>query len=288
MIYCELMGGLGNQLFQIFATIAYAFKHNRAPRFPDSEFLGNRPTYWSNFLSSLMQSTISLNQSGLNQSGLNQSGLNQSFNIRFNESGFHYQEIPTFEKTENIYIVGYYQSYKYFEEYYEKICDLINLNEKKEKVCHKFPKEYSNMISMHFRIGDYKHLPYYHPVMPYEYYKNSLQSILENEKSINKVLYFCEIENNEEVALYIVRLEVEFPFLQFIKGEDIATDYEQMLMMSLCKHNIIANSSFSWFSAYLNNNKYKIVCYPSVWFGQGMKDYIMDDLCPKSWNKINF
>jgi hypothetical protein len=272
------MGGLGNQLFQIFATIAYVFKHNRTPRFPDSAILGNRPTYWSNFLSSLMQYTI----------GLNQSGLNQSFNIRFNESGFHYQEIPIFEKTEPIYIVGYYQSYKYFEEYYEKICDLINLNEKKEKVYHKFPKEYSNMISMHFRIGDYKHLPYYHPVMPYEYYKNALQCILDNEKSINEVLYFCELENNEEVALHIDRLKVEFPFLQFIKGEDIAADYEQMLMMSLCKHNIIANSSFSWFSAYLNNNKYKIVCYPSVWFGQGMKDYIMDDLCPKSWNKINF
>jgi len=274
MIYCELMGGLGNQLFQIFATSAYAFKHDRTFAFPDSKIIGNRPTpYWSNFLSSLVQYTTS---------------STQSFDIRFNESGFHYQEIPEFEKNESIYIVGYYQSYKYFEEYYEKICDLIKLNEQKEKVYYKFPKEYSNMISLHFRIGDYKHLPYYHPVMPYEYYKNALQFILENKTcSLVEVLYFCEIENNEEVALHIDRLKVEFPFLQFIKGEDIATDYEQMLMMSLCKHNIIANSTFSWFSAYLNNNEHKIVCYPSVWFGQGMKDYIMDDLCPKSWTQIN-
>ena len=273
MIYCELMGGLGNQLFQIFATSAYSFKHDRAIAFPDSKIIGTRPTYWSNFLSSLMKYTT---------------GLNQSFDIRFNESGFHYQEIPAFEKNESIYIVGYYQSYKYFEEYYEKICELIKLNEQKKKVYYKFPKEYSNMISIHFRIGDYKHLPYYHPVMPYEYYKNALQFIIENKTcSLVEVLYFCEIENNEEVALHIDRLKMEFPFLQFIKGEDIATDYEQMLMMSLCKHNIIANSSFSWFSAYLNNNKHKIVCYPSVWFGQGMKDYIMDDLCPKSWTQIN-
>ncbi len=283
MIYCELMGGLGNQLFQIFATSAYAFKHDRAIAFPDSKIIGTRPTYWSNFLSSLMKYTTSSNQS------FDQNGQPiQSVDIRFNESGFHYQEIPAFEKNESIYIVGYYQSYKYFEEYYEKICELIKLNEQKEKVYYKFPKEYSNMISIHFRIGDYKHLPYYHPVMPYEYYKNALQFIIENKTcSLVEVLYFCEIENNEEVALHIDRLKIEFPFLQFIKGEDIATDYEQMLMMSLCKHNIIANSSFSWFSAYLNNNKHKIVCYPSVWFGQGMKDYIMDDLCPKSWTQIN-
>ena len=57
--------------------------------------------------------------------------------------------------------------------------------------------------------------------------------------------------------------------------------------MSICDNNIITNSSFSWFSAYLNNNEHKLVCYPSVWFGQGMKDYIMDDLCPTSWKKIN-
>ena len=57
-----------------------------------------------------------------------------------------------------------------------------------------------------------------------------------------------------------------------------------MLYMSLCRHNIIANSSFSWWGAYFNSNKEKIVCYPSVWFGNNMDTR---DLCPETWIKMN-
>lgn len=277
MIYCGLMGGLGNQLFQIFATIAYAFKHNHIFSFPDSKMLANRSTYWTNFLSPLMKYTID---------------PNPSLNIRYNETGFHYQELPKIAENQNMFIIGYYQSYKYFEEYYDKICNLIKLDESKKEVYIKYPKEYLKMISMHFRIGDYKHIPNCHPVMPYQYYKNALQFIMDNENtwSTVEVLYFCEFENNAEVLLIIDILKKDFPFLQFTKAEDSANDYEQMLMMSLCKHNIIANSSFSWFSAYFNNNEDKIICYPNknIWFGKAMKDYIMKDLFPEKWIEILF
>jgi len=274
MIYCQLMGGLGNQLFQIFATIAYAFEHNHIFSFPDSKVLGNRITYWNTFLKPLINYTI---------------GSNPLLNIRYNETGFHYQTIPAIDQTQNIYIVGYYQSYKYFDKYYDKIYNLLKLDESKNKVFYKYPKEYLNMISMHFRIGDYKKSPAYHPIMPYQYYKNALQYIMDNETtwSILEVLYFCEIENNKEVNSIIELLKVDFPFLLFTKGEDSAADYEQMLMMSLCKHNIIANSTFSWFSAYFNTNETKIVCYPDVWFGPALKNYIMDDLFPEGWQRIN-
>ena len=278
MIYCALMGGLGNQLFQIFATIAYALKNGHIFKFPDSKLFdtSKRPVYWSTLLSSLIDNTIGSPPPLLS--------------LIYNESGFQYQEIPAIANTESINISGYYQSYKYFEDYYGKICDVLELNEKKNNVFSKFPKEYSSMISMHFRIGDYKHLADYHPVISYQYYKNALQFIMDNRADISsdfKVLYFCEEENNEEVCIIIDRLAAEFPGLQFIKGEDSALDYEQLLMMSLCNHNIIANSTFSWFSAYLNNNKNKIVCYPSIWFGPALSNYIMDDLCPNSWTKIS-
>jgi hypothetical protein len=56
--------------------------------------------------------------------------------------------------------------------------------------------------------------------------------------------------------------------------------------MSLCKHNIIANSSFSWWGAYFNENLEKIVCYPSVWFGKNVEHNVVD-LFPNRWVKIN-
>ena len=66
------------------------------------------------------------------------------------------------------------------------------------------------------------------------------------------------------------------------------SDWEEMLAMSLCNHNIIANSTFSWWGAYFNSNEDKIVCYPSVWFGPELKNNNTVDLFPEEWKCIHF
>jgi hypothetical protein len=63
-------------------------------------------------------------------------------------------------------------------------------------------------------------------------------------------------------------------------------DYEQMLLMSSCRHNVIANSTFSWWGSYLGNTTKKIVCYPSLWFGVKLKQKDTKDLFPPEWTKI--
>ena len=77
-----------------------------------------------------------------------------------------------------------------------------------------------------------------------------------------------------------------FPDLKFEKIDDSIEDWEQVIIMSLCEHNIIANSSFSWWGAYFNKNINKIVCYPDKWFGPKGPHNQTKDLCPDSWNKI--
>ena len=107
-----------------------------------------------------------------------------------------------------------------------------------------------------------------------------------------RVLYFCEKEDNNIVLEMIKKLNDHFPDLLFIKVDDSIMDWKQMLLMSCCDHNIIANSTFSWWGAYMNDSTKKIVCYPSIWFGvrvtqaRSHDDYIKD-LYPEDWIKIN-
>jgi hypothetical protein len=73
----------------------------------------------------------------------------------------------------------------------------------------------------------------------------------------------------------------------FEQADNNLDDWEQMILMSLCQHNIIANSTFSWWGAYFNNNPNKIVCYPETWFGKKARHNIKD-LFLSDWKMINF
>ena len=285
MLTCNLMGGLGNQLFQIFTVLSCAINNKHDFQFINTEKLGEgsttvRPTYWNSILSKL--STCLFNQY-------------PEINVVFREEGFTYKNIPNhlFQENTNIMIFGYFQSYKYFHENYKLINLILDIYEKQQEVL-KYctsKKLYNtdlldNTISLHFRLGDYKKLPMYHPIMSYEYYKKSLQHITTNITYIPNILYFCEDEDVESVNETIQKLMNDFPDVTFERASNKLDDWQQLLLMSCCNHNIIANSSFSWWGAYFNSHKNKIVCYPSKWFGLSMTNHDTCDLFPPEWSKI--
>ena len=140
---------------------------------------------------------------------------------------------------------------------------------------------------MHFRLGDYKKLADFHPIATPKYYENALNHFNKKFPETNfSILYFCEDADVIEVQETIKNLENIFPNYKFTRGTNTLSDWQQMLYMSLCRHNIIANSSFSWWGAYFNANANKIVCYPSVWFGS-TANIDTRDLCPQEWVKMN-
>lgn len=280
MITCNLMGGLGNQIFQIFATISYAIKSKNEFKFLNVSSLGSgsttiRNTFWNSFFYRLKLFLID--------------NIPQKIHV-IREKDFTFNELPIDEMIgTDCLIFGYFQSYKYFHENYEIICRIIGLEKMKTDLIKKLNlnNEYlKNCVSMHFRLGDYKKFQAFHPLATYEYYRNSLNFIKNKTTDSYNILYFCEDIDIDDVMITINRLENEFPNYKFIRGNNELEDWEQMLFMSCCHHNIIANSSFSWWGAYFNTQNEKIVCYPSVWFGEITKNDTKD-LCPLEWNKIN-
>jgi hypothetical protein len=288
MITIHLKGGLGNQLFQIFVTIAYALEHGQIYVFPYSDKLGTgivRPTYWHTFLHKLLVYTTANNSYLYMNKEINNLPI-----IR--ENGFHYQPLPAIDKRVDFALDGYYQSYRYFEKFQEKIYEIIGLVALQKHVRKEFQYYLENAytVSMHFRLGDYKYKQEYHPVMPKEYYKRSLRYILSNAARPIRVLYFCEAEDNGYVNEIIECLKNAFQdySIEFVKVDDTIEDWKQLLLMSCCNSQIIANSTYSWFGAYLCQDDKKHVCYPNTWFGPAMGDKNLSDLFPQTWTKINF
>jgi len=330
------MGGLGNQLFQIFTVIAYSIQNGQKIVFPYSKQLGKRNTYWDTFLLTLKSFTTA-------NTKYNISNGNIPIDAMYKEPFFHYQPIPVINSSKTLRIDGYFQSYKYFENERATIFNMLRITAGLHSIRTEFSKYFADdsveTISMHFRLGDYVNLPLYHPIMSYAYYESALSNIcgrnltaeqeLRNievtdtetsaKVSINnkvetfkllrllptelsrspststcgiparskRVLYFCEENDNAVVLEMINKLKQKYNNIEFVKVDDTIIDWKQMLIMSCCNHNIIANSSFSWWGAYFNKSVDKIVCYPSKWFGTNLSENDTKDMCPESWHKID-
>ena len=302
MLSCVIMGGLGNQLFQIYTTMALSIEMKTNFNFPRNkmEIDKRSDTYWDNFLKELNKSTSIID-------------IKKMQYPIYKEKEFKYNKIQilpdVFRRTAGIMLHGYFQSYKYFDKEYKSISRYIGIDESRQEVRNIYYKRHENMnvISVHFRMGDYKALQNCHPILKDDYYINSIKFILHKMQNTKKwkVLYFYEDEDKIEVENKVKKINAackeyleeqkrennrENKFNQEVEfergGESRMKDWQQLLLMSCCQHNIIANSSFSWWAAYFNDNLDKIVCYPETWFGPQLSHHDTSDLCPQSWNKI--
>jgi hypothetical protein len=256
MVTCELMGGLGNQLFQIATTTALALRNNDTACFDiDGHRIGlqgrNASEYLTNVYSKLLNKKI------------------ESSDV-FNENGFDYKEI---EYKENLKIVGYFQSEKYFSDYKKEINELFQPNEDiKTYILQKYGNILDkNTCSIHIRHGDYLMFPNHHPPCSVNYYNKAME-------------YF-------DNTLFLIFSDDINWCKTIFKGDNFIfieneLDYIDLYIMSMCKNNIMANSSFSWWGSWLNNNENKKIIVPSKWFGIAYSNMKTDDLYTNKMIKI--
>ena len=188
----------------------------------------------------------------------------------YKEPKHSYNKIPF---KENMAIVGYFQSEKYFLQSEGLIRDMFSPS---VDTFEYIKKKYGNILksnptSIHIRRGDYLKFQNIHPSCTKEYYQNAISALDSGETFLvfSDDPEWCR-ENFNQKRFVIVENEL---------------DYIDMFLMAECKNNIIANSSFSWWAAWLNSNKNKRIIAPSVWFGSdGPQD--QQDLIPDSWERV--
>jgi hypothetical protein len=299
MLTCYLQGGLGNQLFQIFTTINYSLKYKKTFAFTNQKQLDiQRSTYWDTLLQPLSKFTKQINYTQKKKDKfttlVHKTNVDSGF-LYLKEKDFSYNELPNDNisnnniSNNNILLIGYFQSYKYFKENSKSILKLIKIEEQQLKTQNTFKKyNISNTISLHFRRGDYKSLQDHYVLLDYTYYDNALRYILTHSNTSKQInaLVFCEKNDIIEILSITDKLKQTYPTLTFEIIDFNISDWQQLLLMSVCKHNIIANSTFSWWGAYFNTNPERIVCYPDRWFTQKIEKYNTKDLFPPEWKEI--
>ena len=280
VVSCNVMGGLGNQLFQIMTCISYGIDNHKKIIIPyNDSSLGvtSRKTYWDSLLQSFI---IFTNKSRVNN-------IPDKI-LSYKEKRFAYDNIDLYP--DSVYLKGYFQSYRYFDNNIQKILRMLRMDNIKQQIYQEnksyFEGVTNDICAIHFRLGDYTHLQDYHPLLNVDYYISALTNLCET-KNISQVLYFCQEQDNEIVEKHIETMQSKFIHIVFVKTDDNICDWKQMILMTLCNHHIIANSTFSWWGAYLSSHSHKKVLYPSIWFGKKLKHNDTDDLFPIEWEKIH-
>jgi hypothetical protein len=266
MITSYLQGGLGNQLFQVVTAYNLAKKNNDIARFNFDDCY----TPHQGFESKKYKNNIFKEFSHDN---------NIIVENVFNQKGHSFENIP-YKK--NLQLQGFFQSEKFFEENKKEVVEkiLIGLKSYKEKwdkvldwiMCHTMHGQ--KLVSVHIRRGDYLKFPHIHTPCSLDYYRNAMSLMKESIGEFTVILVsddksWC-LETFKDIDCVISPWDNEI---------------EDLIMMINCYSNIIANSSFSWWGAYLNQNPNKIVIGPKRWFGIGGPQD-QEDTIPKNWIKL--
>lgn len=230
MIIIELIGGLGNQLFQLSAAYSLAIDRNEEllisniPR----NFYSSRPSYFDSYFKHLKIIVIE------------NPNIDDYF-LYEDPNPLLFHEIPNFK---NIYLKGFFQNFKYIKHNKNAIKNFLGINN----------YQTVERCAIHFRMGDFRNAPAF-PILNDDYYIKCINKI--NSKNW---LIFCEIneKNNVEQRIKKFNLQGDINFYH-------SDPFDEIKEMSKSKYIIIANSSFSLYASFLSNDECKIF-YPDIWF----------------------
>lgn len=295
MIMVQIMGGVGNQLFQYAAARRLSLKRDTELKFDISSFEDDLKRSFTLEYFNVKGSIASQREISCFKPKSN------SMVSRIMAKASHYLPLkykmvissPNFGFDKKILNAGgnhYLKGYWAHENYFTDIGDVLmqEIVIKPEYQSEAFLQALesinsSESVSLHIRRGDYAQNSFnlsYFGVMPMEYYNKAVAHIKER---VEKSHFFVF---TDDVAWVKENLKLEE--FTFIKDFGHLADYEELVLMSRCNHNIIANSTFSWWGAWLNPNSEKIILAPKAWYKNihAQAQYEMNEFVPVGWIKL--
>ena len=292
MIITKIIGGLGNQMFQYSIGLSLAKKNNTDLLIDKRDF--DKVSIHNGYeLERVFDIKVKEAKDfeikkiiGLNRYSLFRK-ISNFLPSKFNQNNYFLEEGVPFNKNyleikNNSYIYGHWQSEKYFLDYENFIRKkfsfkkpLISKNLYFEELIKKIP----NSVSLHVRRGDYINNAKNKSIFfdcNQGYYESATKEI---EKRIKDPTYFIFSDDNNWVKKNLLFKQKHY----FVDHNSNLNSYNDMHLMSLCDHNIIANSTFSWWGAWLNSNQQKIVVSPKQWFCNNSDS---NSIAPKKWLRV--
>lgn len=261
IVYVDLKGRIGNNLFQLAAAHSLATRHGaRVVAIPNPNYILPFPDSGKTLYEYLLpyKDTFFRDTELMN--------IMPEMAIPYIEPSFSYNELPYVTK---IYLIGYFQSEKYFDKKLirEKFSISKYMRESlMEKYGHLICKK---PVSINVRRGDYLLHPNHHPVCNIKYYLKCI-SLIGSDR------FFLITSDDAQWC------KKNFQRENFHVIDDISP-LQSLYLQSMCCDHIISNSTFSWWGAWLNPNKDKKVLAPKTWFGPNMAFNDTKDLFPHDW-----
>ena len=295
MIIVKLKGGLGNQLFQYAAAKNLAII-NQTKLLIDSSSGFSNDHYKMSF--DLLNFCIKYEIASLDEINnfLGKSNIIRYFRKFFSylfsfnnmqyihERFYHYDEkVANIKSKKNIYLEGYFQSEKYFFKNYNEVLSEFEFKQEASDINLKYLLQIKDCESVSLHVRTYDDAKINSAIKIYgnpsiDYYEKAVDYI---KSKIKDPVFFIFSDNIDWAKNNIV---INHAKVEYISHNDIENGHEDLRLMKACKHNIIANSSFSWWGAWLNKNKNKIVIAPKKWVQSDHIDF--KDVVPKNWIKF--
>lgn len=292
MIITRLHGGLGNQLFQYALGRSLSIKHNVPLKYDANLCTDNleRPLKLNLFNIKAERATNEEIEKYLNRNKISNRLKDKIYKILntnyfdreiVEEQFFHFDPNIINKVHSNAYLMGYWQSEKYFNLIRGKLLEELTLIEPPTELNSKMLQKISssNSVAVHIRRGDYVSNPLtqaYHGTCPISYYMQAVKIIAD---TINNPHFFI-FSDDPGWSKKNIKIKYKHSYIDF----NLDKDYEDLRLMSACKNNIIANSSFSWWAAWLNKNNSKKIIAPVNWFKTDENN--TQDLIPDNWIRI--